>query len=232
VVEQTGADAVPAQIRIVIADDQRLVRTGFRVILEREPDLEIVGEAADGIDAVQLARDLQPDVVLMDVRMPHMDGFQASRLVLAETSSKVLILTTFDSDEYVYEALRTGASGFLLKDAPAEQLIAAVRCAAAGDALIDPAVTRRLVGRFARALRPSTGAPERFSQLTARELDIVRLIARALSNSEIAADLVIEESTVKTHVGRILAKLGLRDRVQAVVLAYETGLVVPDRDSK
>jgi DNA-binding NarL/FixJ family response regulator len=232
VVEQTGADAVPAQIRIVIADDQRLVRTGFRVILEREPDLEIVGEAADGIDAVQLARDLQPDVVLMDVRMPHMDGFQASRLVLAETSSKVLILTTFDSDEYVYEALRTGASGFLLKDAPAEQLIAAVRCAAAGDALIDPAVTRRLVGRFARALRPSTGAPERFSQLTARELDIVRLIARGLSNSEIAADLVIEESTVKTHVGRILAKLGLRDRVQAVVLAYETGLVVPDRDSK
>jgi DNA-binding NarL/FixJ family response regulator len=235
VVEQTQSGtsgAASALIRIVIADDQRLVRTGFRVILEREPDLEIVGEAADGIDAVQLARDLKPDVVLMDIRMPHMDGFQASRLVLAETPSKVLILTTFDSDEYVYEALRSGASGFLLKDAPAEQLIAAVRCAAAGDALIDPAVTRRLVGRFARALRPSTGTPEGFSELTARELDIVKLIARGLNNSEIAADLVIEESTVKTHVGRILAKLGLRDRVQAVVLAYETGLVVPDRETQ
>jgi DNA-binding NarL/FixJ family response regulator len=210
VVERNEADG-PTLVRVVIADDQRLVRTGFRVILEREPDLEIVGEAADGVEAVQLARDLKPDVVLMDIRMPHMDGFQASRLVLSDTTSKVLILTTFDSDEYVYEALRSGASGFLL---------------------IDPAVTRRLVGRFARALRPATGTPERFSELTARELDILQLIARGLNNSEIAGELVIEESTVKTHVGRILAKLGLRDRVQAVVLAYETGLVVPDHDPK
>jgi DNA-binding NarL/FixJ family response regulator len=221
---------VTAQIRVVIADDQRLVRTGFRVILEREPDLEIVGEAADGLQAVQQARDLQPDVVLMDIRMPHLDGLQATRQVLAATSSRVLILTTFDSDEYVYEALRAGASGFLLKDAPAEQLITAVHCAASGDALIDPAVTRRLVTRFARALQPSTGTPERLAQLTARELDILRLIARGRNNAEIAGDLVIEESTVKTHVGRILAKLALRDRVQAVILAYESGLIVPQRE--
>ncbi|HEY5051198.1 MAG TPA: response regulator transcription factor [Acidothermaceae bacterium] len=218
----------PAPIRVVIADDQRLVRTGFRVILEREPDIEVVGEADDGVAAIQQTLDVQPDVVLMDIRMPHLDGFQATRRVLAETGSKVVILTTFDSDEYVYEALRSGASGFLLKDAPADQLIAAVRCAATGDALIDPAVTRRLVTRFAHALRPPTGTPERFAALTARELDILRLIARGLNNAEIAAHLVIEESTVKTHVGRILAKLGLRDRVQAVVLAYETGLISPD----
>jgi DNA-binding NarL/FixJ family response regulator len=217
-----------APIRIVIADDQRLVRTGFRVILEREPDMEVVGEADDGVAAIQQARDLAPDVVLMDIRMPHLDGLQASRRVVAETRCRVLILTTFDSDEYVYEALRAGSSGFLLKDAPAEQLIAAVRCAATGDALIDPTVTRRLVTRFARALRPPAGTPERFSSLTARELDILQLIARGLNNTEIAADLVIEESTVKTHVGRVLAKLDLRDRVQAVVLAYETGLVSPE----
>ncbi len=205
------------------------MRTGFRVILEHEPDLEIVGEAEDGMQAVARARELTPDVVLMDIRMPRLDGLQASRQILAQTSSRVVILTTFDSDEYVYEALRAGASGFLLKDAPAEHLIAAVRCAATGDALIDPAVTRRLVTRFARAIAPAASTPERFAPLTARELDILRLIARGLNNSEIAAELVIEESTVKTHVGRILTKLELRDRVQAVVLAYETGLATPER---
>ena len=225
----SDASAERTQIRVVIADDQRLVRTGFRVILEREPDLEIVGEAEDGIQAVARARELAPDVVLVDIRMPRLDGLQASRQILTQTSSRVVILTTFDSDEYVYEALRAGASGFLLKDAPAEHLIAAVRCAASGDALIDPAVTRRLVTRFARALAPPANTPERFASLTARELDILRLIARGLNNSEIAAELVIEESTVKTHVGRILTKLALRDRVQAVVLAYETGLTTPER---
>ena len=161
--------------------------------------------------------------------MPKLDGLQATRLVLARTSCRVLILTTFDSDDYVYEALRSGASGFLLKDAPAEQLLAAVRCVAAGDALIDPSVTRRLIGRFTRALQPAPGVPEQLRQLTARELDVLRLLAAGSSNQEIARELVVEDSTVKTHVGRVLTKLGLRDRVQAVVLAYETGFVVPDR---
>jgi DNA-binding NarL/FixJ family response regulator len=174
---------------------------------------------------VALARSRQPDVVLMDIRMPHLDGFEATRKVLAASASKVLILTTFDSDEYVYEALRAGASGFLLKDAPADQLITAVRCVAAGDALIDPSVTRRLIARFTRSVRPAAPPPESAAKLTAREIDVLRLIARGLPNAEIAAELVIEESTVKTHVGRVLTKLGLRDRVQAVVLAYETGLV-------
>ncbi len=215
-------------IRVVIADDQRLVRTGFRVILKAD-GVDVVGEAADGVEAIEQAVAHSPDVVLMDVRMPRLDGLQATRRVLERTSARVLILTTFDSDEYVFEALRSGASGFLLKDAPAEQLLAAVRCVAAGDALIDPSVTRRLIGRFTSALRPAPGVPQQLSQLTARELDVLRLLAAGSSNQEIARELVVEESTVKTHVGRVLTKLGLRDRVQAVVLAYETGFVVPDR---
>jgi DNA-binding NarL/FixJ family response regulator len=219
----------PAEpVSVLIADDQRLVRTGFRVILASEPGIDVVGEAANGVEAVDLARSRQPDVVLMDIRMPLLDGFEATRKVLAGSRSRVLILTTFDSDEYVYEALRAGASGFLLKDAPADQLITAVRCVAAGDALIDPSVTRRLIARFARSIQPAA-TPAAVASLTAREVDVLRLIARGRSNTEIAAELVIEESTVKTHVGRVLMKLSLRDRVQAVVFAYETGLVVADQ---
>jgi DNA-binding NarL/FixJ family response regulator len=225
--------SAPAErVSVLIADDQRLVRTGFRLILANEPGIDVVGEAADGIEAVQLALARQPDVVLMDIRMPHMDGFQATRKVLAGTGSRVLILTTFDSDEYVYEALRAGASGFLLKDAPADQLVTAVRCVAAGDALIDPSVTRRLISRFTRSVRPTAPVPELAAKLTVREMDVLRLIARGLSNTEIAAELVIEESTVKTHVGRVLTKLDLRDRVQAVILAYETGLVAADQQGQ
>jgi DNA-binding NarL/FixJ family response regulator len=216
----------PRRIAVLIADDQRLVRTGFRVILASEPDIDVVGEAADGIEAIQLVRETEPDVVLMDIRMPRLDGLEATRRVLAHSSSRVVILTTFDSDDYVYEALRAGASGFLLKDAPADQLLAAIRCVADGDALIDPSVTRRLIARFARSLRPEESAPARLRELTEREVQVLRLIARGLSNGEIAAELVIEESTVKSHVGRILTKLDLRDRVQAVVLAYEIGLVI------
>lgn len=227
----TENSPLPGAVRVVIADDQRLVRTGFRVILGAD-GIDVVGEAADGAEAVELAVALKPDVVLMDIRMPRLDGLQATRLVLGRTSCRVLILTTFDSDEYVYEALRSGASGFLLKDAPAEQLTAAVRCVAAGDALIDPSVTRRLIHRFTRALQPAPGVPAQLSTLTARELDVLRLIATGSTNQEIARALVVEDSTVKTHVGRVLNKLGLRDRVQAVVLAYETGLIVPDRSTQ
>jgi DNA-binding NarL/FixJ family response regulator len=222
-------ERAPAEpVSVLIADDQRLVRTGFRVILASEPGINVVGEAANGVEAVDLARSRQPDVVLMDIRMPLLDGLVATRKVLAVSRSRVLILTTFDSDEYVYEALRAGASGFLLKDAPADQLITAVRCVAAGDALIDPSVTRRLIARFARSLQPAM-TPAAVAMLTAREADVLRLIARGRSNTEIAAELVISESTVKTHVGRVLMKLSLRDRVQAVVFAYETGLVVADQ---
>jgi DNA-binding NarL/FixJ family response regulator len=215
-------------ISVVIADDQRLVRAGFRVILAGEPDISVVGEASDGVEAVELARTLRPAVVLMDIRMPRLDGLAATGQILSSGDSRVLILTTFDADEYIYEALRMGASGFLLKDAPPDQLIGAVRCIAAGDALIDPSITRRLIGRFARAVRPPERQPTRLKDLTQRELDVLMLVARGLTNAEIAAELVVEESTIKTHVSRILMKLGLRDRVQAVVVAYESGLVVPD----
>jgi DNA-binding NarL/FixJ family response regulator len=217
-----------ALISVLIADDQRLVRAGFRVILAEEPDITVVGEAADGAEAVRLAEALRPDIVLMDIRMPNMDGLAAARQVLEHGTSRVLILTTFDADEYVYETLRMGASGFLLKDAPPDQLIGAVRCIAAGNALIDPAITKRLIGRFAHAVRPPALQPAQLKDLTARELDVLRLVARGLANAEIAAELVVEESTVKTHVSRILLKLGLRDRVQAVVIAYESGFVRPD----
>jgi DNA-binding NarL/FixJ family response regulator len=204
-------------------------RRGFRVILEAEPDLRVVAEAGDGREAVQLARWHTPAVALLDIRMPVLDGLRAAREILAlSPGTRVLILTTFDADEYVYEALRGGASGFLLKDAPADQLITAVRSLAAGDALIDPAITRRLISRFALAARGPVGLPEELRQLTARELEVLRLVARGLSNLEIARELVVEENTVKTHVSRILMKLGLRDRVQAVVLAYELGFVTPE----
>ena len=218
-------------VRVVVADDQRLVRTGFRVILGDAEGIEVVGEAADGVEAVEQAVALSPDVVLMDIRMPRLDGISATRSVVTRTSSRVLVLTTFDSDEYVFEALTSGASGFLLKDVPAEHLVAAIRSVARGDALIDPSVTRRLISRFTRALRPTptaaTGIPDRLGVLTARELEVLRLMAAGLTNAEIAGRLVVEETTVKTHVGRVLGKLDLRDRVQAVVLAYETGLVAP-----
>ena len=218
-------------MRVVVADDQRLVRTGFRVLLGDADGIDVVGEAADGVEAVEQAVALEPDVVLMDIRMPRLDGISATRTIVGRTASRVLVLTTFDSDEYVFEALTCGASGFLLKDVPAEHLVAAIRSVARGDALIDPSVTRRLIGRFTRALRPTPEAnaavPDRLSVLTARELEVLRLMAAGLTNGEIAGRLVVEETTVKTHVGRVLGKLDLRDRVQAVVLAYETGLVSP-----
>ena len=212
-------------IRVLLADDQNLVRGGFRMILGAEPEVEVVGEAADGAEAVALARDLCPDVVLMDVRMPNVDGIEATRRIVdgAEESPRVLVLTTFDLDEYVYEALRAGASGFLLKDAPEEQLVAGIRIVAAGGSLFAPAVTRRLIERFAAT--SSRKPPPAFDDLTARELEVLRLVARGLSNAEIARELVVSEHTVKTHVAHILGKLDLRDRVQAVVVAYESGIV-------
>jgi DNA-binding NarL/FixJ family response regulator len=212
-------------VRVLLADDQTLVRGGFRMILSAEPDVDVIGEAADGAEAVALARDLRPDVVLMDVRMPNVDGIEATRRIVdgAEESPRVLVLTTFDLDEYVYEALRAGASGFLLKDAPEEQLVAGIRIVAAGGSLFAPAVTRRLIERFAAT--SSRKPPPALGDLTARELDVLRLVARGLSNAEIARELVVSEHTVKTHVAHILAKLELRDRVQAVVLAYESGIV-------
>jgi DNA-binding NarL/FixJ family response regulator len=220
--------ASASNISVLVVDDQQLVRAGFRVILDLEPDFTVVGEAGDGHEAITLATRLQPTVVLMDVRMPGMDGLNAARAIVADTASRVLMLTTFDSDEYVYAALRAGASGFLLKDAPSQHLVTAVRSVAAGDALIDPTITRRLIQQFVRATRPRNTVPERLAVLTPRERDVLRHIAQGLSNAEIAQALTVEENTVKTHVGRILTKLDLRDRVQVVVLAYETGFVVPD----
>ncbi len=214
-------------IRIVIADDQELVRTGFRVILDSEPDLEVVGEAADGRQAVDAARASRPDVVLMDIRMPNLDGIEGTRRVTAlPAAPRVLILTTFDLDEYVYEALRAGASGFLLKDAGADELLRAVRVVAAGDALLSPTITRRLIEDFARRPAPRQ-QPAALAELTPRELEVLRLVARGLSNAGIARELVVGDATVKTHVARIFSKLDLHDRAQAVVLAYESGFVQP-----
>jgi DNA-binding NarL/FixJ family response regulator len=214
-------------IKVLVVDDQRLVRAGFRVILDAEPDLTVVGEAADGREALRKNHELNPDVVLMDIRMPNMDGLEAARRIIAGSPARVLILTTFDADEYVYGALHAGASGFLLKDAPPDQLVAGVRAAAAGNALIDPSVTRRFIAQFTLAVRPTSATPDQLGGLTSRELDVLRLLTEGLSNSEIAERLIVEETTVKTHVSRILMKLGLRDRVQAVILAYKSGFVHP-----
>jgi DNA-binding NarL/FixJ family response regulator len=219
-------------VRVLIADDQALVRAGFRMILDAEDDLEVVGEASDGLAAVDAARRLAPDVVLMDIRMPELDGIEATRRVLAASDDggpKVLMLTTFDLNEYVYDALRAGASGFLLKDVPPEQLADGIRVVAGGDALLAPSITRRLIQEFAQAGPPSGPPPPGLEELTARELEVFKLVARGLSNAEIAAELIVSETTVKTHVARMLMKLGLRDRVQAVVLAYEAGIAVPGR---
>jgi DNA-binding NarL/FixJ family response regulator len=215
-----------APIRVLIADDQALMRTGFRMILDVQDDIEVVGEAIDGADAIRRFEKLAPDVVVMDVRMPTMDGIEATRRLAAlERPARVLILTTFDLDDYVYEALRAGASGFLLKDRPPEELVAAVRVIAAGEALLAPSVTRRLIEEFAR--RAPTPTRTELDELTQREREVLVLMARGLSNAEIARALFVAETTVKTHVGRVLHKLRLRDRAQAVVLAYESGLVQP-----
>ncbi len=215
-------------IRVLIADDQALVRGGFRLILEAQGDVQVVGEAEDGREALELALALVPDVVLMDVRMPELDGIEATRRLLArDPRSRVLILTTFDADRYVYDAMKAGASGFLLKDVRPEQLADAVRTVATGEALLAPAITRRLVEQFVRRPPPGERVPGRLEELTDRELDVLRLVARGSSNGEIAAGLFVSEATVKTHVSRVLAKLGLRDRTQAVVVAYESGLIVP-----
>jgi DNA-binding NarL/FixJ family response regulator len=225
-----SASGAPAPIRVLVVDDQDLVRAGFCVILDAADGISVVGEAGNGADAVAAVAAHAPDVVLIDIRMPGMDGLEATRLVTRagpEDGPKVVILTTFDLDDYVYEALRAGASGFLLKDAPRGDLIAAVRAAAAGDALLAPSVTRLLIEAFARRPPAAAPAPSRLASLTGREKDILLLLARGRSNAEIARELFVGEATVKTHVGHLLAKLGLRDRVQAVILAYETGLVVP-----
>ncbi len=216
-------------IRVMLVDDQEMVRSGFRMIVETEPDITVVGEAADGRSAVELAQRCRPHVVLMDVRMPHMDGIEATSHITAfDDAPRVLMLTTFDLDDYVYKALRAGASGFMLKDAPAEQLIEAVRIVARGDALLAPSVTRLLIEEVARrpVADPSTTVAG-LDDLTERELEVMRLVAKGMSNSEIAESLYLGEATVKTHMGRILSKLNLRDRVQVVVVAYESGLVTP-----
>jgi DNA-binding NarL/FixJ family response regulator len=215
-------------IGVVLADDQTLVRAGFSLIIRAEADMEVVGEAADGAEAVELVSRLDPDVVLMDIRMPGIDGIEATRrLVAAQVRTRVLVLTTFDLDEYVYDALEAGASGFMLKDSPPESLVSAIRVVAAGDALLAPSITRNVIEHFLRARSRSSADVPDLSELTAREREVLTLVARGLSNAEIAAALVLGEATVKTHVSRILMKLALRDRAQAVVAAYEAGLVVP-----
>jgi len=229
-----GGDGQEYQVtRCLIADDQAMVREGFAAVLAAQPGMAVAGQAADGAEAVRLAGALHPDVILMDVRMPVLDGLQATRQILTgppgAARPRVLMLTTFDLDDYVYEALRAGASGFLLKDATAAELVHAVRVIAAGDALLAPSVTRRLIEDFTRVPRTASPPPAALSALTSRETEVLTLIARGLSNTEISAALVIADQTTKTHVGRILAKLGLRDRAQAVVLAYETGLITPGR---
>src|ERR1700753_2637882 len=217
-----------ATIRVLLADDQTLVRTGFRVILEAEGDIEVVAEADTGHEAIRQAQLARPDVILMDIRMPELDGLAATEQILRQADPPtIVVLTTFDQNEYVYRALRVGAAGFLLKDAPSSRLIAAVRGAATGDSLIAPVIPRRMVERFVEPAQPQA-LPPQLASLTDRELDLLRLLARGLANAEIAAELVVAETTVKTHVARILAKLGLRDRVQAVLLAYETGFISRD----
>jgi DNA-binding NarL/FixJ family response regulator len=214
-------------IRVLVVDDQSMVRAGFRMLLSGEEDIEVVAEAANGLEAVDKAARFDPNVVLMDIRMPELDGLEATRRILAaDDTARILILTTFDLDEYVYEALCAGASGFVLKDDPPEQLIAAIRTVAAGEALLSPAITKRVIKQFTRVAHPAP--PKELAELTERELDVFRLIARGLSNAEIGRELYISDTTVKTHITHILQKLNLRDRVQAVVLAYQTGLVAAD----
>ena len=215
-------------IRVLIADDQSLVRTGFRMILEAEEDIEVVGEAEDGVHAVEQIKRLKPDVALMDIRMPRLNGLDATREIVSHGDGpRVLMLTTFDLNEYVYEALRAGASGFLLKDVPAEQLVAGIHVVAQGEALLAPSITRRLIEEFAQNAPVERTPPKELDDLTARESEVFKLVARGMSNAEIARELVVSETTVKTHVARILMKLHLRDRVQAVVYAYEAGVVQP-----
>jgi DNA-binding NarL/FixJ family response regulator len=218
-------------IRLLIVDDEAMVRTGLRLIVEAEPDLRVIGEASDGVGAIDAAARLQPDVILMDVRMPRMDGVEACRRLVEASGAKVVVLTTFDLDEHLFASVRAGASGFLLKASPPDELVAAIRAADAGNALVEPRMTKRLLEEFARrpSLTPRGEVPSRLAALTERELDVLREVARGQSNSEIGETLYIGEATVKTHVTHILTKLGVRDRIQAVVLAYECGLVEPSR---
>jgi DNA-binding NarL/FixJ family response regulator len=216
-------------IRLLLADDEAMVRKGLRLVLEAEDDLQVIGEAADGVEAIEETRRLRPDVILMDVRMPRLDGVEACRRLVAESDAKVVVLTTFDLDEHLFEAVRAGASGFLLKASPPEELVAAIRAASAGNALVEPKMTKRLLDEFARrpGQPPAGHLPDRFSELTDREVDVLREMVRGASNAEIAERLYISETTVKTHVNHILSKLGVRDRIQAVVMAYDYGLVEP-----